>query len=155
MDDLKTKLDRAFKKRIRIAVENERQEHSSSWIFWGNKNDFYFGAKSTAAAIKVSLHANGIGYVGYDNKYFNDRRNKGFELPQKSVTEWKMPQPNAKGAVQVASLFLPADYCNKLVNPENRLKSTLVFQVAPQHAAEIMIFRSQEKMERWRINFSK
>lgn len=147
MTDLEESLDRAFKKRIRIAVENERQEHSSSWIFWGNQNDFYFGAKSAAAAIKISLHSNGLGYVGYDKKYFNETRGSGFELPQKSVTEWKLPTPSPKGAVQVASLFLPADFCNKLANADSRLKKTLVLQVAPKHAAEIMIFYSREGIE--------
>jgi len=80
-----------------------------TWMFWGNNNDFYFGAKSITGALKVSLHENGRGYVGYDKSYFERKLAEGIAFPKKATHEWALPKPAPLGAVHAATLMLPAD----------------------------------------------
>jgi IS5 family transposase len=95
-DDLERRLERAFSKKIRLAAENSAGQFSSVWMFWGNKNDFYFGSKSLLSSFKVSLHENGIGYVAYHKSFFLAKRAGGFDLPNKTTLEWKLPVPGQK-----------------------------------------------------------
>ena len=91
-DDLERTLERAFSKKIRLAAENSAGQFSSVWMFWGNKNDFYFGSKSLLSSFKVSLHENGIGYVAYHKSFLLAKRAEGFDLP-KTTLEWKLSVP--------------------------------------------------------------
>lgn len=113
-------------------------------MFWGKKSDFYFGSKSLAAEFKVSLHANGRGYVGYHKPYFENKRAEGINIPSKTALEWKLPAPGRSGAVHVASLLLPSDYCRSSP-PSDRAKSrTLVLGLEDGCASEIGLFYSKE-----------
>lgn len=137
-------LDKAFSKRIRLGAENAAGQFSSVWMFWGNKSDFYFGAKALLGSFKVSLHENGIGYVAYHKPYFLKKQSQGIPIPSKTATEWKLPVPGPTGAVQAASVFLPADYCRSAPPSEAARKKTLVLGVEKGCAAEIGIFLSRE-----------
>jgi|GEM_PF-5827372 len=143
-EDIERQVDKAISKRIRIAAQNSRGQFSSCWIFWGHKNDFYFGAKSISAAIKVSLHANGRGYVGYDKSYFERKRAEGIVIPAKTAREWKLPIPGPLGAAHAASLVLPADYCRSTGPSESGRKKTFILGIEEGCCAEIGIFLSRE-----------
>jgi hypothetical protein len=146
-DEAERRLDKAFSKRIRLAVENSRGQFSGSWIFWGNNSDFYFGAKSISSALKVSLHANGRGYVAYDKRYFEKMREEGIAIPAKTSLEWALPNPGPEGAVHAASVVLPADYCRSAALSESAHKNTLVLGVEDGCCAEIGVFLSYENQE--------
>ena len=135
-------IDRNFRKRVRFVVENSEGKFSDVWLFWGNRDDFYFGARTVSDAIKVSLHKNGVGYVAFDKRYHAAKANL---LSRRTIREWKLPQPKATGAVHVASVILPADYCAASVAPPgvNVLK-VLVLGVEPGAAAEIGMFMHLE-----------
>ena len=55
----------ASKDKIRFAVCRVDGKHSVVWAAWGRGDDFYFGARSVLGAIKVSLHASGIGRIAF------------------------------------------------------------------------------------------
>lgn len=143
-EELERRLDQAFAKRIRIVAENSRGKFSSSWIFWGRKNDFYFGAKSISGAIKVSLHENGHGYVGYDKGYLARKREEGIVIPAKTAREWALPVPGERGAVLAASLILPADYCYGDPLSDQARKNTLVLSIEDGSQLEVGVFLSRE-----------
>src|SRR5690242_18068374 len=133
---LEHRFRQAFSKRIRIAAENRAGRLSSVWMFWSNRNDFYFGAKSLLCSFKVSLHENGIGYVAYHKSYLLDKRAEGIDLPNKTVLEWKLPVPAQQSAVHAASLILPSSYCRSGPLSDKARSKTLVFEVEDNYAAE-------------------
>lgn len=144
LDEFELKIDKAFSKRIRLVAENSRAQFSSAWMFWGNKSDFYFGAKSILGALKVSLHENGRGYVGYHKPYFMKKRAEGIAIPAKTALEWALPQPGPLGAVHAASLILPADYCRAASLSDSARKNTLLLGIEDGCCAEIGVFISHE-----------
>jgi hypothetical protein len=124
-------------------------------LLWGNRSDFYFGAKSTSGALKVSLHENGIGYVAYTRPYLELKRAEGISLANKTVMQWKLPIPGAVGAVHVASIILPGDfYYSEPLRPEEKSK-TLVLGIEDKSAAEIGLFLSREPQESLEPQFTK
>ncbi|MEH2505608.1 hypothetical protein V1290_004419 [Bradyrhizobium sp. AZCC 1578] len=143
-EEFERRLDRAFSKRVRIVAENPRGKLSACWIFWGHKSDFYFGAKGISNAIKVSLHENGRGYVGYDKQYFERKRGEGIAIPAKTAFEWALPVPGLLGAAHAASLILPADYCHGASLSDSARKKTLVLGIEDGSCAEIGVFLSRE-----------
>lgn len=142
--ELENRLQQAFGKCIRIAAENEDGQFSARWIFWGNRSDYYFGAKSLSGAFKVSLHANGVGYVAYDKNFLAERRAAGIDIAAKTTFEWKLPVPQEKSAVHAAMLILPADYCRNEPLTQEERKKTLVLGVRKGCAAQVGIFISRE-----------
>lgn len=142
---LEKRIDSLFKKRIRLVAENSKGQFSSTWMFWGNRNDFYFGSKSLLGSFKVSLHENGNGYVGYHKPFFQARKAEGIEIPVKTALEWVLPIPGPLGAVHVASLLLPSDYCRSEPLSESAKKKTLVFGLEDGCTAEIGVFFSNEE----------
>jgi hypothetical protein len=144
LDDFDRRIDKAFSKRIRLVADNPHGQFSAAWMFWGNKSDFYFGAKSISGAFKVSLHENGRGYVAYHKPYFEKKRTEGIAIPAKTALEWALPKPGSLGAVHAASLILPADYCRAAPVSESARKKTLVLGIEDGCCAEIGIFLSQE-----------
>ena len=145
IEEFEQRFERAFSKRIRIVAENSRGKFSSSWIFWGRKSDFYFGAKNIAGAIKVSMHANGRGYFGYDKKYFERKREEGIVIPAKTAREWELPVPGDQGAVLAASVILPADYCHGDPLSDRARKNTLVLDIEDGSQLEVGVFLSRER----------
>jgi hypothetical protein len=143
-DDWEARIDRAISKGIRLAVENSRGQFSASWIFWGRKNDFYFGAKSVSGEIKVSLHENGRGYLGYDKLYFQRKQVEGIAIPAKTIREWALPVPNSVGAVHAASLLLPADFCFGPPLTDRARRNTFVLGIEDGSCAENGAFLSHE-----------
>jgi len=144
-DEYERRLDRAFSKRIRLVAENPHGQFSSAWMFWGNNNDFYFGAKAISGALKVSLHENGRGYVAYHKPYFVTKRAEGIAIPAKTALEWALPKPGLLGAAHAASLILPADYCRAAPLSDSSRKKTLVLGIEDGCCAEIGIFLSHEQ----------
>jgi hypothetical protein len=143
--ELESRLDHAFSKRIRVVAENTKGHFSSTWMFWGNKNDFYLGSRIISGNIKVSLHENGIGYVGFDKKYFLEKQKQGIGLSGKTLLQWNLPIPKELGAVHAASVLLPADYCLRsepLSHSERR--QTLILGVEDGCTAEVGVFLSRE-----------
>ncbi len=143
-DEFEQRLDRAFSKRIRIAAENQRGQFSSHWMFWGNKSDFYFGAKELSGEFKVSLHENGRGYVAYDKQFFQRKRDEGVAVPAKTLVEWVLPKPSPQGAVHAASLLLPADYFHGAPLGDSARKNTLMLGIEDGCCAEVGVFLSHE-----------
>ncbi len=143
-DEIERQIDKAISSRIRIAAQNSRGQFSSCWIFWGHKNDFYFGAKSITAAIKVSLHANGRGYVAYDKSYFERKRAEGIAIPAKTAREWRLPVFASSGAVHAASLILPADYCYGDPLTDRSRRNTFVIGINDGSQLEVGVFLSRE-----------
>jgi hypothetical protein len=143
LDEFERRLDKAFSKRIRLVAENPHGQFSGAWMFWGNRSDFYFGAKSISGALKVSLDENGRGYVAYHKPYFVQKRAEGIVIPAKTAIEWALPEPGLLGAVQAASLILPADYCRSTLSDSSR-KKALVLGIEDGCCAEIGIFLSHE-----------
>lgn len=141
------RLQQAFPKRIRLTAANSAGRLSSVWMFWGNRNDFYFGAKSLLGSFKVSLHENGIGYVAYHKSYLFDKRAQGIDLPNKKVLDWKLPVPAQQGAGHAASLILPSNYYRSGPLSDKAQSKTLVFEVEDNCAAEIGVFLSRETHE--------
>ncbi len=142
-DEFERRLEKAFSDRIRLVAENPHGQFSSAWMFWGNKSDFYFGAKIISDKIKVSLHENGRGYVAYHKPYFEKKRAEGI-VPEKTVLEWSLPEPTLSGAVLAASLILPADYCRAAPLSDRSRKNTLVLGIEDGCCAEIGVFLSRE-----------
>jgi hypothetical protein len=143
-DEFERRLDKAFSKRIRLVAENSHAQFSSAWMFWGNKSDFYFGAKNISGALKVSLHENGRGYVAYHKPYLLKKRAEGIAIPTKTVLDWALPKPGPLGAAHAASLILPADYCRAASLSDSSIKNTLVLGVEDGCCAEIGVFISYE-----------
>jgi hypothetical protein len=137
-------LEKNFRKRVRIAAQNAEGKYSSTWIFWGNRADFYLGAKSLSGSIKVSLHANGRGYVAFDKAFMESQTQRGVNIPKRTVTEWKLPTVNQVGAAQFVVVKLPADFCTGDATPSILEKKVLVLGVEEGRAAEIGIFGSYE-----------
>jgi hypothetical protein len=152
-DILEHRLQQAFSKRIRLAAENSAGRLSSVWMFWSNRNDFYFGAKSLSDSFKVSLHENGIGYVAYHKSYLLEKRAQGIDLPNKTVLEWKLPVPAHQGAVHAASVILPSNYCRSGPLSDKDRSKTLVFEVEDNCATEIGVFLSKETHETLEAKF--
>lgn len=144
-NELHAHLDKITAKRIRLVAENAKGQFSSTWMFWGNKNDFYFGSKTMLGSFKVSLHENGVGYVAFHKPYFLNKKAEGIELSSRTVLEWRLPVPEALGAVHAASVLLPADYCRSGPLGDRARRQTIVFGVEDGCAAEIGIFLSREK----------
>ena len=145
--ELEEKLDRAFSKRMRIVAENSRGKLSSTWMFWGKKNDFYFGPKGLLSEFKVSFHENGFGYLAFHKPYYLQKKAEGLELASKTVFEWRLPEPTRFGAAHAASVILPGEYFRSApLNARDGAK-TLVLGVEEKCAAEIGIFLSQESHE--------
>jgi hypothetical protein len=143
-DEFERRLDKAISKRLRLVAENPHGQFSSTWMFWGNNNDFYFGAKSISGALKVSLHENGRGYVGYDKTYFVRKLAEGIAIPAKTTHEWALPKPGPLGAVRAATLMLPADYCRAPPLSDSSRKNTFVLGIEDGSCAEIGVFLSLE-----------
>lgn len=148
-------IEKNFRKRIRIAAENPKGKYSSVWMFWGQGYDFYFGAKTLLQSFKVSLHKNGIGYVAYDRQFRTRMQNSGISLPSKSISEWRFPAPATIGAVHLAVVRLPADFCTHDVTPSIQQKKTLVLGIEEGCAAEIGVFASYEDMQTLEDRFLK
>lgn len=151
--ELEAHLDKILAKRIRLVAENSKGQFSSTWMFWGNKNDFYFGSKSMMGSFKVSLHENGVGYVAFHKPYFLSKKAEGIDLSSKTVLEWKLPVPKALGTVHAASVFLPADYCRSGPLTDRARRQTLVFGVEDGCAAEIGIFCRRKNTSRLKPSF--
>jgi hypothetical protein len=145
LDEAERNFHKSFSKRVRLVAENPHGRFSSTWLFWGNKSDFYFSAKSISGALKVSLHENGRGYVGYDKRYFMKKQAEGIAIRRKTAREWELPKPGPSGAVHTASLILPADYCHAGPLTETSRKNTLVLGIEDGCCAEIGVFHSHEQ----------
>ena len=139
------KLDRLFARRIRLVAENSKGHFSSTWMFWGHRSDFYFGSKNLLSSLKVSLHENGIWYVSYDKEHFQSKKRLGIMIPSRTVHEWALPVSGTIGAVHVASLFLPSDYCHSEPLSERAKSNTLVLGLEDGSTAEIGVFFSYEE----------
>jgi len=137
-------LDRAFAKRIRLVAENSRGQLSSTWMFWGNRNDYYFGSKGLLGKFKISLHENGVGYLAFDKPFYLQKKAAGADVPSKTLFEWKYPMPNDLGAVHVASLFLPSEHYRCPPLSERDDQKTAVLGVPDGRAAEVRLFISNE-----------
>lgn len=140
-------LDRHFRKRIRIVAENPQGKYSSTWMLWGNNDDFYFGSKTLLESFKVSLHKNGRGYVAYEKRYYKEDKIVGTSFPSRTLTEWALPKPEIAGAVQLAVIRLPADFCTGEATPDVRKKKALVLGVEKGCAAENGVFASVQEMQ--------
>ena len=125
-------------------AENAKGRFSSRWIFWPNRNDYYFGAKSVSGALKVSFHENGVGYLAFAKPYLEARRAEGIVLADKTILQWKLPIPRMVGAVHAASLILPADFCHNEALTQDEKTKTLVLGIEDGCAAEIGLFLSLE-----------
>ena len=143
-DEYELRLNKAFSKRIRLVAENPHAQFSSTWMFWGNNSDFYFGAKSMLGSFKVSLHENGHGYVAFHNPYFLKKRDEGIDIPTKTVFEWALPKPTLSGVVHAASLILPADYCFAAPLNDRSRRNTLVLGIEDGCCAEIGVFHGEQ-----------
>ncbi|MBR1298541.1 hypothetical protein [Bradyrhizobium sp. AUGA SZCCT0042] len=143
-DEFERRLDKAISKRIRLVAENPHGQFSSTWMFWGNRNDFYFAAKSISGALKVSLHENGRGYVGYSKPYFVRKLAEGIAIPAKTTHEWALPKPGPVGAVHAASLKLPANYCRAAPLSDSARKNTFVLGIDDGSCVDIGVFLSHE-----------
>lgn len=140
------KINQVFSKRLRVVAENPQGRFSSTWIFWSNKSDFYFSAKSTSGSLKISLHKNGRGYVGFHRPYFEKKIAEGINIPSKTRFEWELPKPKEFGVVHAASILLPADYCRSSLS-EDASKKTLALGIEDNCTAEIGVFLSYEGKE--------
>jgi hypothetical protein len=139
-------IERNFRKRIRMAAEGPSGKYSSTWMFWGHAEDFYFGAKNLAGSLKVSLHKNGFGYLAYDRLFYKRMVDAGKKLPAKTIHQWKLPAPQITGAVQLAVVRLPADYCSHEASSGILRKKVLVLGVESKCSAEIGVFASYEEI---------
>jgi hypothetical protein len=133
-------LELAISKRVRVAATNSGGRFSSTWMFWSNKSDYYFGSKSLLPSLKVSLHANGVGYLAYDKRFYAEQRAAGIGIPARAFHEWRLPPVPQSGAVHIASLFLPGERFHSQP-PRNK---TIVFEIEDGAAAEFMLFLSRE-----------
>lgn len=143
--DLEKAIDALFAKNtVRIAAENPHGRFSSVWRFWAHNNDFYFSARTTANALKVSLHENGRGYLGYNKQYLLSKNANGFNIGDKIQHEWALPIPGPIGAKHAASVILPANYCYS-ESPRATAKSkVMIYGVESGCAVEIGLFLSYE-----------
>jgi hypothetical protein len=141
VDDERTNLikewEAAFRKRVRIVAQNSKGKFSSTWMFWGNRSDYYFGPKAALPALKISLHKNGVGYLAFEKAYHVALKEEAIELPRTSV-QWKLPDADGR-AVQVAAILLPAKFFS---SPASSIetKKTVVLGASDEGAAEISLF---------------
>lgn len=132
-------LEAKFKRRVQITAENSAGHFSDTWVFWGNRSDFYFGAKGALGSMKVSLHANGRGYLAYVREFHKLLANDGIELGR-TMEQWRLPEPGDRRAVQVASILLPATFF-RITQTKAKLAKALILGVSDNLGAEINIFR--------------
>ena len=88
--------------------------------------------------MKISLHKNGIGYLGFDKKYHARLRNDSIDLP-KTSHQWKLP-PTDEGAVRVASILLPAAFFGRA--PFER-KKTIELGVSDEQLAGVRMKKDE------------
>lgn len=155
-EEILLNLDRNFRKRIRLVAQSEsNSKYSSIWIFWGHANSFYFGAKSAAGAFKVSLHDDGFGYVAFVKEFFEEFLAKEAEIPSRTLHKWKLPVPPVDGAVQLAVVRLPADFCTHEVSADISKLKALVLGIEKGSALEIGLFASVGSSEQIEKKFVK
>jgi hypothetical protein len=75
----------------------------------------------------------------------DSKKAEGIDIPAKTALEWVLPIPGPLGAVHVASLLLPSDYCRSAPLSESAKKKTLVFGLENGCTAEIGVFFSNEE----------
>jgi hypothetical protein len=137
---------RVFRKLIRIVGQNEAGQYSSMWSFKAGNDGFYFSSRSLLNVFKVSLHANNhTGYLAFDRTFFYQQGAEGALIrPSRTVHEWRLPEPGNSGAIQAASIKLPADWMRAPEHEYVRQLKAVVFGIEPSRALEIGVFLSKE-----------
>lgn len=81
---------------IRFAVGSRDDLRSSVWRLWGNKNDLFLAARSTAGLSKISFHSSGI-----------CRHAVTSQTPRVPLDKWMRPPRSVQGITPVIDLIVP------------------------------------------------
>jgi hypothetical protein len=141
--ELERKLFRKGKFRFGVGIPGGY--HSGIWSAWGNKNDYYLGARGTLWSLKVSLHRTLICRLAFTDKQVALLKEQGLNAPtDRALVKWqRLPAP-VEDAVHVVSVIFPTDYLC-LPAPEGRSTPILRFKAAPPgKAIEFGFFFSRE-----------
>jgi hypothetical protein len=84
---------------------------SALWIAFTKGSDLYLGARSVAAKLKLSLHADGNCHIAVDYNYYRRLPDVGVPRPpDRHFARWRMPAMSDSGAVHVASVIFPTRF---------------------------------------------
>jgi hypothetical protein len=137
---------RVSRDKLRFAICGNDEKHSGTWSVWGNKNDFYIGARSILGSMKVSLHASGICRVALTEGQIKLLAEQGLEAPvDRAFVKWKRRPTPEVGAAQVVSLIFPTAYFRLPAPVGTSKKPMLILGAQPDWSAvEIGFFYSRE-----------
>jgi hypothetical protein len=140
-------IERINSTNLRFAVGNSSCGFSSVWTAFGNRSDYYIGARPAMGSTKISLHASGICRVALTDKQFNALEAEGLtQPPDRAMIKWRRAKTPETGAVHIASVIFPTDYLSITEEPRGtHKKPLLIFEAAPPgQAVEFGFFYSYE-----------
>ena len=131
---IKSFADRIRNDSVRITIGNDESGYSGQWAFWTNKADLYFGVRSIAGLMKVSLHQSGVCRVAFTKQFADTLEDK--QLPRggnRAFTVWRRPETPASGALLVASILFPTAFL--CCDPPPKKKLNMIMAPASKDAA--------------------
>jgi hypothetical protein len=137
---------RLTKDKVRFAVGRPGGHYSGVWAHWGNKSDFYIGARSILGSMKISLHKSGICRVALTDRHFAALTQKGRLVPNdRAFVKWERLFAPDEGAHLAAVLVFPTDFL-RLEAPVGTAKKPLLLieSASPGKAVEIGYFYCRE-----------
>ena len=130
--------------KARFCVGTPTGPCSNVWFISRQKNNTYFGVKSTSGQIKVSLHESGEGHVALTSEYL--RKWPG-EFAKRKFAVWTMPSIPQTGSVHIGSITFPSYFIkNSTYNQHLFLKKRSFRFVTPPDgkACELGFFLSMD-----------
>jgi len=131
--------------KIRFVVGAPGGYYSGVWSAWGNKNDYYLGARGALWSLRLSLHKSLICRLAFTDKQMALLKEQGLNAPpDRALVKWLRSPAPVEGAVHVVSVIFPTDHL-RLPPPEDT--STLILRVnaaPPGKAIEFSFFFSRE-----------
>jgi hypothetical protein len=131
---------------FRFAVGIRGGHHSGIWSAWGNKNDYYLGARSFLGSQRISLHQSLICRMAFTEKHMAELRQHSLDVPaDRASVKWRRLAAPEDGAIHVVSLIFPTDYF-RLPHPQGTYrKPVLIIDAAPPgKAIEFGFFFTRE-----------
>jgi two-component system, cell cycle response regulator CtrA len=90
--------ERTLKDKVRFAIGRPGALHSGVWAYWGNKDDFYVGARSILGSTKISLHRSRKCRLALTERHFLALAQRGLSAPSdRAFVKWERPAAPEEG----------------------------------------------------------
>ena len=146
---------RISKDKLRFAVCDQNGQHSGVWSAWGNRGDFYVGARNMLGSMKISLHASGVCRVALTEKHIAMMTAQGLEAPaDRAFVKWRRKSTEETGAVHIMSLVFPLAHLRNQAPTGTEKKPVVIFGATwPEGAVEFGFFFSRLRAAELEQNF--